>query len=233
MRTLKFIHVPRTGGTSIENHFYKYGINYGRYDKEYCDNIKTTFDIYNKKLGKADQGTSEYDSWHSILNNNSILWKFYDFFLVVRNPIDRLLSSYYHPFQPKPILYSKYTETVDVFNQKLNDILNLVITNPYTFGHYGLQINYINFAYLNQIHILLYDNFVEQLSTLCATYSIGVPKIDINSGISKKKFSVDDISVQNIEIFNTAYQRDIILYNTVKNYCYKDKLEPFDWIFTK
>ena len=77
-KQLKFIHIPKTAGTSIENAGKKINIDWGRYHKEYIPE-KIAYHFHH----------------HTILSklNPDIVNK-YDWFMVVRNPYDRILSEY-------------------------------------------------------------------------------------------------------------------------------------------
>lgn len=70
-KELKFIHISKCAGTFIEDIGYKNKILWGRNHKE-------------------------YGWWHEpfIKKNNELKMK-YDWFIIVRNPYDRILSEYY------------------------------------------------------------------------------------------------------------------------------------------
>jgi len=71
-RELKFIHITKTGGTSIENDGKKAGIKWGR-----------------------NFNPSHAGHWHACFKSKSRAWKTkYDWFMVVRNPCDRVLSEF-------------------------------------------------------------------------------------------------------------------------------------------
>lgn len=79
---LKFIHVTKTGGNSIEDIGLKHGIKWGRFDTETHKHIdKTKF-----------KGTV----WHYPFTLLDKKYKQkYDWVLVVRTPYDRILSEFY------------------------------------------------------------------------------------------------------------------------------------------
>ena len=78
MKELKFIHITKCAGTTIENMGKKNNILWGRFHKEYgCNYI----------LGPP---------WHEIFKNQNTNLKLkYDWFVVVRNPYERLISEFY------------------------------------------------------------------------------------------------------------------------------------------
>ena len=70
MKPLKFIHITKCAGTSIEDIGKKNDICWGRYHKE-------------------------YNWWHEpFINLKKSLKKKYDWFVVVRNPYTRILSEF-------------------------------------------------------------------------------------------------------------------------------------------
>ena len=77
-KELKFIHITKCAGTFIENMAKQNNINWGRFHPEYYNWKKdnkwwhTCFDLIDEKVKNK-----------------------YDWFMVVRNPYDRILSEYY------------------------------------------------------------------------------------------------------------------------------------------
>ena len=71
MKELKYIHITKCAGTYIEDLDKKYNIRWGRYHKEY--------------------------GWHHTIFTrlNYKLKRKYDWFMIVRNPYERILSEYY------------------------------------------------------------------------------------------------------------------------------------------
>ena len=77
-KELKFIHITKNAGTYIEDTAKKSNILFGKHHKEY---------------GNIKNGISP---WHHIFPNvNKNVKNNYDWFMVVRNPYDRILSEYY------------------------------------------------------------------------------------------------------------------------------------------
>ena len=71
MKILKFIHITKCAGTSIEDVGKENNILWGRFHKE-------------------------YGWWHEIFINKSKELKLkYDWFVVIRNPYERLISEFY------------------------------------------------------------------------------------------------------------------------------------------
>lgn len=222
---LKFIHIPRTAGTSIEDHYIKYNIKYGRFDTEYCTEALTQNNIWGTQAEK----------WHSILPDTSTLWFKYHFFTIIRDPIDRLLSEYYHPYQPQHILANKAKESVADFNKNIKNILGLVRTQPHVIGHYAPQMNFINFHHLDRIHLLDFNQLQTDISLVHKKYHIVTPLLTIKSGHSKnKKFTSTDLYEDIKLMCYDIYNPDINLYRLISTNQYKciyKSSEIFETIF--
>ena len=75
LQPLKFIHITKTAGTSIENLAKEKNIYWGRFDKDYI-----------KLANNTEQ------PWHNNILNKP---KNYDWFMVVRNPYERIIFEFY------------------------------------------------------------------------------------------------------------------------------------------
>lgn len=83
-KRLKFVHITKNAGTTIEEIGRP---DWGRYDKEYRDAVSDVYGL-------------PWDHWHippqfMARDYLSTFKKKYDFFCVVRNPFDRVVSEYY------------------------------------------------------------------------------------------------------------------------------------------
>jgi hypothetical protein len=83
-KQLRFVHITKNAGTTIEEIGKPH---WGRFDAEYRDAVS---DVYG----------SPWDWWHippQFMSRDALsaIRKKYDFFLVVRNPFDRVVSEYY------------------------------------------------------------------------------------------------------------------------------------------
>jgi len=77
---LLFVHIPKTGGTSIEDSLKKHNINVGRFK----NSMKNT-ELFNNV-------TCSY--WHIPPKNMNISFNDYNVFTVIRNPYKRFVSEY-------------------------------------------------------------------------------------------------------------------------------------------
>ena len=128
MKELKFIHITKCAGTSIENIGYENNIHWGRFHKE-------------------------YGYWHvKFVFKNEFLKKKYDWFVVVRNPYDRLISEFYCKYggigKFNNLLINKH-----FFNKFL---YNKILNRSNVGDHYSEQYLYLDNC--TTIHILKYEN---------------------------------------------------------------------------
>lgn len=223
--SLKFIHIPRTGGTSIEDYYIKHNIKYGRFDNDYCSQSLNRPNIW--------KGTAE--KWHSILPDDSTLWQNYKFFIIVRNPIDRLISEYYQPYQHKKTLELKSQENVVEFNKNLKHIFNLVKNNPNCLGHHVPQIRFLNLKYLDRIYILDFSKLESEIMTVHNLFGIHTGPLKTKSAHSiKKRFNFKDLSKDTLDMFYNTYILDINLYQLISHKNNADKHiqeSAFDKVF--
>lgn len=176
MRELKFIHITKCAGSTIEELGKEKEILWGKYHKE-------------------------YGWWHSIFLNKGIkLKEKYDWFMVIRNPYDRILSEYYCKWGGKG---RKDNFTKEEFNK----FLISKIKNRCRKGHhYTEQYKYLDKKY--NINILKFENLEEEFNKLMIKYNL---KIKFNKHVNKsesKKFNVSDFSVDLVKLINTVYKND-------------------------
>lgn len=193
-KELKFIHITKCAGTFIENIGYKHKILWGRYHKE-------------------------YGWWHEIFikKNNELKMK-YDWFVVVRNPYDRILSEYYCKWGG--IANAQITHTKKEFNKYLIDKINKrEICTDISKDHYIEQYKYIDINV--KTHIIKKENMYDELKKLFNEYNLPI-NIDkyIDNKINDKEskniklnFNIDDFEPELIELINKVYENDFILFD--------------------
>lgn len=114
MKQLKFIHITKTGGTSIENVGLKHNIRWGRFHHE-------------------------YGWWHELFHRKpDWLKNKYDWFTVVRNPYTRMVSEFYCKFTN---ITNKNTKDVKLFN---TIIQNRIKNRSQKGDHWSEQHKYID-----------------------------------------------------------------------------------------
>ncbi len=229
MKELKYIHITKGAGTTLENIALDKKIYWGRFHKE-------------------------YGWWHEIFPNKSnSLKNKYDWFTVVRNPYTRLISEYHcqwegcfgwnsdYPIKNRiPKKNGRYVERKEDFNNFIEyKILNRnkpnTLHNNSIGGHFTEQYLYMDSNI--KINIIKYENLEEDFDDLMQKYNID---LSINnryynskyastpiSGLIKplsqdllnnqsKKFSIEDLSPKVINLINTIYSKDFTYFNYKK-----------------
>jgi hypothetical protein len=97
-KTLKFIHITKTAGTTIENIGREAGIEWGKYHEEY--------------------GNYHYP----FVEKSEELKRKYNWFVVVRNPYTRIISEFHSKFGGVGNKADKYT--IKGFNKKVRKFIN-------------------------------------------------------------------------------------------------------------
>lgn len=185
MKDLKFIHITKTGGTSIEDEGLSAGIEWGRHHEEYgwCHEIFTN---------KSEELKSKYD------------W-----FMVVRNPYERILSEFH-------CKWGGVGEKANFVGVKFfNDYLKGKIRNrgkitttrhgqSYS-DHYTEQYLYLDEAV--KVHVLKMENLTEEFNTLMSQYNIPL-KLNHHSNSNKKVFGVHHMDSELIQLIQEVYKKD-------------------------
>jgi hypothetical protein len=174
IKPLKFIHISKTGGQTIANVALEQAqIKWGMHDEEYglgakCHRAFPTLPTYLKDK--------------------------YDWFTVVRNPYDRMVSEYN---------FSKLNIDINIF--VWNKMWNLENGNMNDGYHFTEQYKYLDPNY--NIHVLHYENLDENFNNLMKSYSLNI-KLNKKINVSIKKASKKDLSLRSIQHINRAYAKD-------------------------
>jgi hypothetical protein len=193
-KELKFIHITKCAGTFIEKIGLKNNILWGRYH-------------------------NEYGWWHEeFTKKNNELKNKYDWFMIVRNPYDRILSEYYCYYGG--IGNENIIHTKKEFNEYLINKINTreLITNINK-DHYKEQYKY--FDNTIKIHIIKKENMYNELKKLFNDYNLPIDidkyiKNKINNKEKKNKkciFDINDFEPELIKLINEVYEKDFILFN--------------------
>jgi hypothetical protein len=187
MKELKFIHITKTGGTSIEDIGYTNGIKWGRFHRE------------------------EYGWWHGFFTlKPKELKEKYDWFVVVRNPYSRIVSEFYCNWSPISL---KLKKTKDI--EEFNDIIRLMIEKRKPHGsHWSEQYKYIDPNYI--IHILKFENLKHDFDNLMTLYGLNI-RLNCHSNKSVDKFFKEcNLSRETLDLINEVYNEDFHRFNYKK-----------------
>jgi hypothetical protein len=189
-KELKFIHITKTAGTSIEDSAHKNGIYWGRFHKEYAD------------------------MWHRpfIEIDNKVKQK-YDWFTIVRNPYERIISEFYCKW------VAPYKNQNTFSQAEFNDITQKNIlkskTNPIALGfHYVPQYQYIDNRH--KIHVLKFEELPNNFHKLMLKYNLNI-KLNVRENVGENKiFNIKHLNKKTLELINMFYGLDFILFNYPK-----------------
>jgi len=188
-KQLKYIHITRTGGTSIEQIGLDSKLFWGRYDISYG-----TFD-------------EPFILKPYALKNN------YEWFTVVRNPYTRILSEYNYL---KIVLRIKNADEPTVFNSYLEKWLNIIKNSGKVHGHHLIQQNkYIDLKY--NINVLKYENIQEDFCNLMSKYKHSLI-LNKHVSVSNGVLSVYNITPANILLIQTVYKQDFEQFGYSEDY---------------
>jgi len=184
-KQLKYIHITRTGGTSIEQVGLDMNKLWGRYDR--------TYGIFDEPF----------------MSKQESLKRNYDWFTVVRNPYTRIISEYNYL---KVVLRLRNADDNKTFNSYIEKWLSIIKNKSKQLIHgYHLmpQVNYIDKKY--NITILKFENLTEDFNKLMSNYNYSI-KLNKVTGMSNKFFTVKDLSDKNIELIKEVYKDDFITF---------------------
>jgi hypothetical protein len=222
MKELKFIHITKTGGTSIEDIGDTINIKWGRNHKE-------------------------YGYWHYYFPKKPYTIKIkYDWFVVVRNPYERILSEYFCKWGGigDMIKFINLNVSLDNNNtiklcEKFSEIhklsftiedINAVLTkefmNKFLFekikkrnrlgDHYAEQYKYLDNNKDIIIHVLKFENLKNDFDNLMNIYNINLTLDIVNNKSPNKIFTINDFSDELIKLINDIYHKDFEMFNYEK-----------------
>ena len=189
MKELKFIHITKCAGTTIEDIGKNNNIEWGRFHKE-------------------------YGWWHECFQRkNEDLKKKYDWFVVVRNPYERILSEFYCKYGG---IGSKKNEYKNFNTHSFNNYIKDRILKRSEHGdHYTEQYKYIDKN--AKIHIIHFENLHTEFNELMEKYNLHV-KINIHSNKANfiPKFTIESFSPEVIKLINDVYHKDFEMFHYKK-----------------
>ena len=207
-KPLLFIHIPKTGGTYVENLLKESGYHIGINDK--------FLESYNKcKLPKVKgkkKSKCECKFWHIPPKYNSKI-NFNNFitFTIVRNPIDRFVSEFN---------YNKYGD-LERYSKKLNSKSNInkfakflkKNKNIYKGNcHLLNQSEYLTDYYGNKVENIIHqENLDEELEKFINKYKLNVKLKKQKNNIKEKNYTQNDLNTESKNIIKNYYKEDFKL----------------------
>jgi len=191
MKELKFIHITKTAGTSIENAGAASGLQWGLYHTEY--------------------------GWHHQVTSlvSPALLNKYDWFMVVRNPYNRILSEYHCKWGgPQPIVSLGLFKKRKTPKESMNEYLIRRIRSASLSGnHYTPQTRYLHPS--ATIHVLKFEHLQTEFDALMATYGLKGLVLK-RENTTTKRFEVSDFSPELIALINEVYHEDFVRFGYPK-----------------
>lgn len=183
-----FIHIPKTGGTSVGQTIYDSNV-----------------------IGHKHRKWSDYYYLNKKFYNNSFKFCF------VRNPYDRILSVYNYLMNvPSQHIYTKkWAEKFMTDVSSLEEFVNYL--NPIrmkVWPHLELQTDYIFSGKKNMVDFIgRFENFEEDLMFVAKKLNINVNKVPHLNKSAKKEKSVPIVNELIKERIYYLYKKDFILLN--------------------
>lgn len=212
---LKFIHIPKNAGTSIENVGLKHNVYWGfrewtKKDHKKNENIfknkNPWINVYNKKRPKKHICFP----WHRNYSDlgQGFLKKDDKTFCVVRNPYTKIVSAY------------KYAHGNKSSKKGLNKFIRDKLTNfeknkfwnschllpQYKFTHEKIKCD----------NILKFENLEKDFDLLMKKNNLEKLKLTNHNNTSKIKLSYNDLDDKSIKLINKVYDKDFKLFNYKK-----------------
>ena len=226
MKELKFIHITKCGGEVVEQiGKEKSSISWGKFDSEYEEGIKSAPPPWSMSWWLYPPQYMEDSYLARVLEK-------YDFFTVVRNPYDRIVSEYYCKWGG-PVVKSQNVEDFNQFlNERLQKLKYDIQNNAKLEGHYIPQHMYLFSKSGESIcnNIIKFENMISEFNELMERYSYDFIRMEENEfspthidhirshknphhsqGQSQRHFMVQDLSPENVELVRELYREDFEL----------------------
>ena len=203
-KPLKFLHITKNAGSTIEKEAVKAGVLFGRFDDELKNYLNTNvFGLF----------------WHyPVYNFKPELFTENDVFVVVRNPHERAVSELFWELEENGLKVNKENFSKDDFNKLLQD--KLKIAHPKNVGHWLKQSEYVFDKEGKKVvkHILKIENLTKEFNELMKKYNLPVYlDKDIKHNTSQKIYEVKDLYPETIKLINEVYREDFDNFGYKKN----------------
>lgn len=195
-----FIHIPKTGGSSIEEYLsYKYNIK--------LDNSSLYLFTQDKRLLNENMkinSSLQHLTYNQIVENRKVLNIHFDnikIITIVRNPYERIVSD----------LFFNNLITKDTSKETVFDIINQYLESDKYDNHNIPQHNFItndNQEIIPNIHILRTESLNNDM------HHLGYTDFNLFSNANPNKVKYADyLNNKSIEIINNFYHLDFILFS--------------------
>ena len=200
---LRFVHITKTAGTSIEDHFLNHlNISVGRFH-------------------------TEYGPWHEpFFQKNLKLQLKYHWFTVVRNPYDRLISELHCRWHG-----AAGKQGMDLSASSANRLLREQIRlRPVANWHYVPQYKYLPrpdaIRKGVQMNILRYESLSEELTKLLQRYGLNLGELPRSNQRRETYMTTDDIDLESLSLINSVYKKDFEMFGYTMRPVSADPVPP-------
>ena len=192
-KNLKFIHITKNAGTSIEDVSVDKGVMWGVNHRQ-------------------------YGFWHEKFPRKSEeMRQRYDWFMVVRNPYTRLLSEYAW-LVSDGYVKPKDRHNKDFFNKIIVEFLEKVEKDEefqFQIGKYGGDHFTEQYKYLDpcvNIHILKFENLANDFKALMEEYHYDITLDKTMNARHEKYVSLQDLYPETIVLIQRVYRYDFLFF---------------------
>ena len=228
-RKLKFIHITKNAGTSIEDLAArsKHAGSSSNSNSSACEDVSPPllWGRFDKDLKACCEILKSGEAfWHlppKFYDQRmlSSLQKEFDFFVSVRNPYHRILSEYYCEWGGPRCK----TEDVEAFNRylldRLQDVQDLMEAGLRVDGHFAPQHVYLFNAKGERIvpekNVIRFESLSDDFDGLMRNYGLHLHACDLpksNVSIVSRKFGVFDLSKRAVKMIQRVYKKDFELF---------------------
>lgn len=182
-----FVHIPKTGGASVETFFRK-------------NKIKVHFWSANMHIKNKFPCSPQH--YHSNIYKNFFLSGFFDYeFTIVRHPVERLKSEYRYRMAE----IAKQKKTLIDFNEWINEIFYLYEKNKYILdNHIRPQNQFIK----KETKVFKFEHGLENIiKCIASDINLNIEKIEVPHINKREKFGVT-CSLDTLEKIYVFYKED-------------------------
>ena len=216
---LKFVHIPKNAGTSIENVALKHNIKWGFRDwSKKKDNklLENSWDAYKAKGPWINRSTNKLNNrgscnpWHKTPDD---LGRDYyktddDLFCVVRNPYDKIVSAYKYKF--------RNGSSKEGLNKFIKEMLTDFSSNERWNGCHILPQHKYTHGNIKCDNILKFESLDSDFKKLLSKYNINLNIELEKNNKSKANVSVNDLTQESKDLIYKVYKKDFELFNYKK-----------------
>jgi hypothetical protein len=205
MNPLNFSHITKTGGSTIANISKRAGLKWAQYNKKNLEKYRISV-----------QGLKG-PVWHQPLPLfHPALMDSFDWFCVVRDPIDRCVSEFHCPWSGWKAKNPNGTPKV----ANLNAFIQRNIQKRIGSAHWHPQFRYIYDVGGRKIikHVLRFDTFVDEFNALAESYEIEarIKPDDWSNRRKNQELTREDLTDETREMVLELYALDQVIYERLK-----------------